>query len=391
MSDRSSGVLEAPVHHRRLIGERGNGAGPTMIVMTGMHGNEPAGARAAQRVLDRLDRKSIEVRGRFVALVGNLKAAAEQTRFVDRDLNRQWTPEKLAALDTLDTAEATEQRDVLAAIRAALDVATGPVYFLDLHTTSAVSPPFVTVGDTLRNRSFARSFPLPLILGLEEQVDGALLEYLNNFGLITMGVEAGQHDCDGSVDRLEALIWLALRRAGLVPEDRDDSRPYETILRETSRGVPPVIEVRYRHAIEPQDGFEMLPGFDNFVPIEKGQVVAHDRSGPIRASESGLMLLPLYQGKGEDGFFIARPVRVFWLRLSSLLRRLRLDVLLQWLPGVHRSDDRGLRLVVDTRVARWFPLEIFHLFGYRKRRQNGRTLIVSRRDFDFEGPDRIRI
>lgn len=362
-----------------------------MIVMTGMHGNEPAGTRAAQRVLDRLDRKSIEVRGKFVALVGNLKALAEKTRFLDSDLNRQWTAEKLADLDVVNDAEAEEQRDVLSAIRATLDDAAGPVYFLDLHTTSAVSPPFVTVGDTLRNRAFARSFPLPLILGLEEQVDGALLEYLNNFGLITMGAEAGQHDCDGSVDRLEALIWLALRRAGLVTPDPADSHPYEELLRETSRGVPPVIEVRYRHAIAPEDQFKMMPGFDNFVPVEKGQIVAHDRTGAIRASESGLMLLPLYQGKGEDGFFIARPVHMFWLRLSSLLRRLRIDVLLTWLPGVRRAGDRGLGLVVDTRVARWFPLEIFHLFGYRKRRQNGNTLVVSRRAFDFDGPDRIRI
>ncbi len=73
------------------------------------------------------------------------------------------------------------------------------------------------------------------------------------------------------------------------------------------------------------------------------------------------------------------------------MRRLRIDVLLTWLPGVRRAGDRGLGLVVDTRVARWFPLEVFHLFGYRKRRQSGNTLVVSRRAFDFDGPDRIRI
>ena len=165
-----------------------------MIVMTGMHGNEPAGPRAAQRVLDRLERKDMELCGRFVALAGNLKALAEKTRFLDRDLNRQWTPAKLAAAEdqTVNDAEAGELRELLAALRKELKEIAGPVYFLDLHTTSAASPPFVTVGDTLRNRAFAEKFCVPVILGLEECIDGSLLEYVNNLGHVTVGVEGGQ-------------------------------------------------------------------------------------------------------------------------------------------------------------------------------------------------------
>jgi succinylglutamate desuccinylase len=107
----------------------------------------------------------------------------------------------------------------------------------------------------------------------------------------------------------------------MLPETADVST-YAEVLREASRGVPAVVEVRYRHAITDQDQFEMSPGFDNFAPVRKGQILARDRNGPVCVRESGLMLLPLYQGKGEDGFFIARPVRMFWLRLSALLRRL---------------------------------------------------------------------
>ena len=39
-------------------------------------------------------------------------------------------------------------------------------------------------------------------------------------------------------------------------------------------------------------------------------------------------------------------------------------------------------LLVNTRIAHWFPLEIFHLLGFRKQRADGRTLVVSRRVFD---------
>jgi hypothetical protein len=35
-------------------------------------------------------------------------------------------------------------------------------------------------------------------------------------------------------------------------------------------------------------------------------------------------------------------------------------------------------------IARFFPLEVFHLLGYRKRRRRGPYLIVSRRREEFE-------
>jgi succinylglutamate desuccinylase len=364
-----------------------------MIAMTGIHGNEPAGVLGAERVFARIQRERVEVRGTFVALAGNLKALTERTRFVDKDLNRQWTAERLTAIrqSAVSDAEVAEQSEVLAVIRDLIHAARGTVFFLDLHTTSAASSPFVTVGDTLRNRAFARQFPLPLILGLEEQVDGALLEYLNGVGVITMGFEAGQHDCDRSADRSEALLWLALRRTGMVAPDGAEDQAHTTLLREASRGVPSIVEVRHRHALTEQDQFKMLPGFDNFVPVKKNQVVAHDVKGPVRVPEDGLMLLPLYQGKGEDGFFVARPVRMVWLRVSAFLRRRGLLGGLHWLPGVRRGVDPSNELVVNTRIARWYPLEIFHLFGFRKLRQTGDTLVVTRRPFDIEDPGQIRL
>jgi hypothetical protein len=44
--------------------------------------------------------------------------------------------------------------------------------------------------------------------------------------------------------------------------------------------------------------------------------------------------------------------------------------------------------VVDTRVARLFPLEILHLLGFRKLRKDGPYLLVSRRRFDLNPPPR---
>ena len=43
--------------------------------------------------------------------------------------------------------------------------------------------------------------------------------------------------------------------------------------------------------------------------------------------------MPLYQPQGDDGFFVMREFRPFWLRVSSLLRRARADLLFRLLPA----------------------------------------------------------
>lgn len=390
----TAGLLEA-VSERREIGRAGSaGRGPSLVVVAGIHGNEPAGLIAARRVLERLRRDEPDVRGEVVFLAGNLAALRSKVRFVDVDLNRQWTAEKVAMLrDATEalTAEGCEQRELLAALSAIADRASGSIYFLDLHTSSAAGPPFITVGDTLRNRRFALSLPLPLILGLEEQVDGALLEYLNNFGFITLGVEAGQHDAATSADHHEAVIWLSLVQAGILDAAVVDLVCCRESLRRASGEPPRVVEVRLRHAVHEGAGFRMEPGFSNFTPVRRGQPLAQDRDGPIRAPANGLLLLPLYQELGQDGFFMAGEVRPFWLSISAFLRRLHLARTFPLLPGVRRHPDDADVLIIDTRVARWYPLEIFHLFGFRKLREVGAELVVSRRRHDLAAPRRISL
>jgi succinylglutamate desuccinylase len=363
--------------------------------MACIHGNEPAGVEAVSRVMAHLEGERVAIRGRLIAITGNLIAVRVGARFVDGDLNRCWTPEKVGSLragmrSPGPVSEDGEQLELLQILQEELDQATGRLYFLDLHTSSAEGPPFLTVGDTLYNRRFARGFPLPLILGLEEQVDGALLEYLNNLGFTTLGVEGGQHESSDSVDRLEAVLWLALVRAESIGAgDAPDLPPRRRVLEEARGGIPGVIEVRRRHAITPEDQFRMEPGFENFQPVVKGELLARDQHGLVLAPEGGRILLPLYQGKGNDGFFIAREVPRAWLGVSSLLRRLRLGALLRFLPGVRRAPHHREVLIVNTRVARWFSLEVFHLFGFRKLRRAGAELIVSRRRFDIRAPASI--
>jgi predicted deacylase len=371
----------------RVIGRVGDGSGPTLVCVGSLHGNEPAGVVALKRVFAELDAAHPSISGEFVGVAGNLAALAMQQRYVDHDLNRCWRSDRVERLRTGDTpsslhaAEDTELLEVLSIVDEVAGRARGEVFFLDLHTTSGNSPSFGTIADTLRNRAFALRFPVPIILGLEEHLDGTFLEYVNNLGFVTMGFEGGQHNDPTSVDRIEQCIWVGLAAAGVLSEQ--DGVPQVAIARQALASVaepfPRVLEVRHRHPVAEGDGFRMEPGFASFDPVRAGQLLARDRTGPLPAREAGRVLLPLYQPQGDDGFFLMREFSDFWLGLSAMLRRLRLDAMLHVFPGVARSRAEPHTLIIDRRVARWFALQVAHLLGYRKRRMDGETLIVTRR------------
>ena len=377
---------------KHVIGEFvGRPQGPTLIVFGSLHGNEAAGALALSRAASRMAGLSARLGGRAYFLAGNTRAIGKAVRFIDSDLNRHWTAANIERNSSGHAAdvrfsEDAEQSELLALLRPILETACDEVFALDLHSTSAEGVPFATVGDTIRNRTFARKFPINILLGIEEQLEGTLLEYLNNLGAVTLGYEAGQHFAESTVDTHEALVWAAMVNAGLLEERELPAgvEPFAVLKKVTGRAR--IFEVRYRHAITEADRFEMLPGFNNFDPVRKGQLLAGDAGGEIAAGESGLILMPLYQKLGEDGFFIGREVARFWIWLSGVLRMINAASLMPVLPGVRSVKGRGDVLEIDTRIARFFPLQVFHLLGFRKLRRSANKLLVSRRLFDTVSP-----
>ncbi len=379
--------MTAGPHAKREIGRVvGSRPGPLLLCTAALHGNEPAGIWALQRVFQALEGREDLVRGEVLGVAGNLAALARGERGIHRDLNRHWKRDRVAALKNggrPDPAisEDRELLDLLGLIEAALCRSRGPVYFMDLHTTSGQSAAFATIGDTLGNRAFALEFRSPIIVGLEEHIEGTLLEYLNDLGHTTMAFEGGRHEDPTSIDNLEAGVWVGLAIAGVLPDGAripEVARAHQ-LLERNRRNLPRVLEVRYRHPVAPADQFQMRPGYASFQRLEEGEVVARDRTGDIRAPVRGRILMPLYQTQGDDGFFVIREFSPFWLTVSRLLRQSRAERLLPVLPGVRRHPSQPDTLVVNVRVARFLALQFFHLLGYRKQKQVGRVLVVSRR------------
>jgi len=381
-------TAELHLPSRVIAHVRGERPGPAVILVGGLHGNEPAGVLALQRLATTLP-DAAALRGEVMALAGNLAALREGARFLDTDMNRGWWPERLAEGSAPGPSEDRERRELMAHLEPVLERSEGAPIVVDLHTASGDTAPFITLGDTLRNRWFADGLPLPKVLGVEEQLAATFLEYLNNIGCITLGCEGGRHDDPVAVERLEAVAWSALARAGAVDEAALPEPDPRDVLREAADGLPGVLEVRYRQHVPSTRIYLMDQGFRSFDPVRKGQRLGAWEDGQeVVAHESGRILLPLYQAQGEDGFFIVGRVRHFWLRLSALLRRLRAERLAPLLPGVRRHPFMAGTVIVDRRIARWFTVEVFHLLGFRREVEQGQELIMSRRHFDT--PDHWR-
>ena len=379
--DEFPGFAEA----KHVIGTfAGQRKGPSLICAAGIHGNEPAGVEALKRVLDTLQAHSQSFSGRLVALLGNTEAFSQGRRYVEKDLNRMWEKDRIARLTAHKAEdlkhEDREQFELLEVLQSATRGNSGDVYFMDLHTSSADGPPFGVLNDSLHSRSFVRSFPLPLVLGFEEELRGTMADYMDSLGHVSAGLEAGQHTSSLAVDHLESLIWIALVSAGnMLQEQVSGIQNHYQRLADCCRELPSFIEVRYRHPVKREDEFVMQPGFRSFQEVESGQLLARDRQGDLTAPGRAFLLLPLYQKEGDDGFFLAAAVRPFWIQLSAWIRPLRLDLFLHWLPGVDQHPEEEGVLLVNARIARWYTLDFFHLLGFRRRPSKGARFVMVHR------------
>lgn len=372
-----------PAALSRVLLDVGNATkGPTLLCIAGLHGNEPAGVHALRRLAAPLAAIESELAGRIVGLAGNLQALAAGRRYFEQDLNRVWPrgPETHRRGDgSIELGELGELGRAIDQVRAA---ATGPIYCLDLHTTSGPGPAFAVLNDTLPNRAFALTFPVPVVLGLEEELAGTLAGYLSDLGMQVVGFESGEHEDPESIDRAEDAIWIALGAAGVLDRGREEIRSARRALARASARLPKLVEVRYRHALSISDSFRIHPGLQGFQPVPAGSELGRDVDGPVRAPADGLLLMPLYQELGDEGFFITRRVRPVWLRLSTFLRRLHIERVLHWLPGVTRHPEMAGTFVVDRHRARWLALELFHLLGFRRLEMDADSLTMTRRLWD---------
>ena len=360
----------------KIKGEKSNG--PTVVFFAGIHGNEPAGIFALDTVLSKLNSKNVN--GNIYAISGNLKALKEGKRYINQDLNRLWTQKGIDNLLQSHSlvSEHQEQLEIYNLIHKILSANQGPFYFIDLHTTSSKTLPFITINDAIINRKFSEQFPVPIVLGIEEYLLGPLLSYINTLGYVSLGFESGQHDSKNSISNCVAFINLVLEKTNVFKQI--DSEKNIKTLKTAAKDLNKFFEIAYLHRIENLDSFDILPAFKSFERIKKGDLIAKHNNKEISARYTGRIFMPLYQKNGNEGFFLIRKIPKIFLNFSIFLRHIKADRLFVFMPGISWHNKENGTLKVNLKIAKYYAKPIFHLLGYRSREIDQNQLFVSNRE-----------
>jgi predicted deacylase len=298
--------------------------GPRLLVLGGVHGDEPCGTEALTRLWNRIDDHQVGLRRGALTLVprANPLACARGTREGERNLNRSFVPLPRERWSTAEDETTVE----LAALVADHDV------LLDLHSASTPTDPFAMIGlpvtddlaDVLPDAPPAGEpfGPAPLeaalagALGVDVVVEGWLdayaaalpadadpaeravavgtNEYARTRGVAALTVECGQHDDPAAV----AVAWEITRRTlahlGLI--DAVVGPPVRPrVLRTTA-------VVRKEH-----DGDAFVREWHAFEPVRAGEIIGERHDGvPVPAAVDGAVMFPDDDADvGEEWFYLA--------------------------------------------------------------------------------------
>lgn len=282
--------------------------GPLLLVSGGVHGNEPSGIEAIQRVFIELNHTRPEIDGTILAIAGNIPALESGRRYIDEDLNRAWSEENVTSANPRSSEE-KQVREIVEVLTKFPERDYTKRYFLDCHTTSSPTLPYISVQDVNDNLEWAQRFPTYIIQGFSDLVYGCIDHYLSRIGITGFVFEAGQHEDKDAVDNHEGMIWLALREACGLDLERLRNYP-ECVDVFAKRNSPDqkTFEILERFGLEDGDRFQMEAGFENFDPVKKGQVIAKHNGVSVCAEHDAFIFMPLYQAQGDDGFFLVREV-----------------------------------------------------------------------------------
>ena len=255
----------------------GTKSGPHVLFTALVHGNEPAGAIALDRLLTRKFRPS---RGTVTVVFANVNAYAKFTpsdprasRWVDEDLNRLWSRDILDQKPprSRDAARAQELEPL---VRAA-------DFLLDLHTTQHTNEPLLLAGPLERSRSLARAVGLADLVVIDRgHAQGARMRDYGEFSQpasrkTALLIECGQHWASSSADVAYAACLRMLDRFAMLPPGFADVT-MTTLPDEASRFVeitmPVTIRKEFVFAL-PLRGGEIIP--------KAGTTIGYDGGEPV--------------------------------------------------------------------------------------------------------------
>lgn len=251
--------------------------GPHVLLTALVHGNEPCGAIALDRLLTQRFRPS---RGTVTLAFVNADAYAKFTRsdprasrWVDEDANRIWSADILAQ-------RPSRSADVARAV-ALIPIVEQADVLLDLHSTQHPNEPLVLAGPLEKSRRLARALGLADLVVVDKgHAQGARMRDFGAFNdpasnKTALLIECGQHWAASSADIATAACLRLLDRFAMLPSG-DRNEPAVELPNEATRFVeitmPVTIKTQFVFAL-PLRGGEII--------AKAGTLIGHDGGEPV--------------------------------------------------------------------------------------------------------------
>lgn len=262
--------------------------GPDFLITGGIHGDEPAGVHAVLNLLGKFAAGEFRLNsGTLTVALGNEEALKADTRYVKHNLNRLFRD------DLPDTAEYEVQRaaELKKLFRSA-------EYFLDLHSLTAESPPFIMCERHLLRQCKAVGLG-HVVVGwgklASSSTKGDTENYGLRFGAEGFTVESGSHRDPRSPHNAWVAALRFLAAHGQVK----------------GLSLPPAAEekVHFLQQVHNKDhsSFAFTKPFKNFDRVKQGEVIGRSDIGILTAPYDCTLVLPgpPHYKVGEDIVYIA--------------------------------------------------------------------------------------
>ena len=250
---------------------------PEVAVVGGIHGDEPCGPRAVERLLD----ADLEVERPVRLIVANEAALAAGDRYLDADLNRAFPGNPDGAAHEVRLA---------ADLIDALDGCTT----LAIHSTQSYAEPFAVV-DSMDEvtRAVAPHLPVDAVIQTDAFTEGRLIEHPH-----TLEVEAGLQGSDSAADN---AYWLS--RAFLAATGAISAPGADGVLDAGGREDVAVFRLRERIPKPVADSYEVFA--HNFERVAAGERFAAADGEPLLADEPFYPVLLSSNGYRDQFGYVA--------------------------------------------------------------------------------------
>ena len=261
--------------------------GPNMLIFGGIHGNEPSGVYAIEKLVSDLISNQIQlIRGSLTLAIGNLQALKINKRYVDRDMNRMFLDQNF---DQFSDSVEFERVKFLKSLFEGKDV------FLDLHSASSKSYDFlISEPECLDLASkLNASYVLTGWSDFGDDIAGDTENYGNSLGIQSLTYEAGQHVDPKCIENSYDMILKLMSVYNMI--DFDFKPNQSNILKLSELHLKKDESQRFEVPIE------------NFLHVSKGQMIVNGEN-PIIAKNDSYLIFPVDPSNikiGEELCFLA--------------------------------------------------------------------------------------